>query len=328
MCSAAAACCHAEGLNATCRWLPRRVLDLTVSLMSDLKSLLEERRTMVDTKATTYREARDGHNEKARTARTARDELSGEVRELITEVKQQREVREQLNEIVRSKKEVRKEATERVRASRSKIEESRGPQPQQEEQGFGRRGRRERPVTLHSLRRDLDRLEREFEQGRHTGKNEKKVMERMKSIQKQIRDMKAAESSDTELGAASAELKQAQEEQEAAHHEVEEAAAAAQAAHDLMLKWHGQVDETRAKQERAHRELRSIKREADSAHHHYIVSLRCLHSVQDMLRAMRSADSGEGHRPTPRMEVSDLMGKLMAGETLSTDELMQLQRYD
>jgi len=179
--------------------------------MSDLKSLLEERRTMVDTKATTYREARDGHNEKARTARTARDELSGEVRELITEVKQQREVREQLNEIVRSKKEVRKEATDRVRSARSKIEESRGPQPQPEEQTFGRRGRRERPVTLHSLRRDLDRLEREFEQGRHTGKNEKKVMERMKSIQKQIRDMKAAEASDSELGAVSADLKQAQE---------------------------------------------------------------------------------------------------------------------
>ena len=95
--------------------------------MSDLKSLLEERRTMVDTKATTYREARDGHNEKARGARTARDELSGEVRELITEVKQQREVREQLNEIVRSKKEVRKEATDRVRAARAKIEESRAP---------------------------------------------------------------------------------------------------------------------------------------------------------------------------------------------------------
>jgi uncharacterized coiled-coil DUF342 family protein len=283
---------------------------------------------MVDTKATTYREARDGHNEKARTARTDRDELSGEVRELITEVKQQREVREQLNEIVRNKKEVRKEATERVRSARSKIEESRGPQPQPEEQPFGRRGRRERPVTLHSLRRDLDRLEREFEQGRHTGKNEKKVMERMKSIQKQIRDMKAAEASDTELGAVSADLKQAQEEQETAHQEVEEAAAAAQSAHDLMLKWHAQVDDTRAKQERAHRELRSIKREADSAHHHYIVSLRCLHSIQDMLRAMRSADSGESHRPTPRMEVSDLMGKLMSGETLSTDELMQLQRYD
>ena len=297
--------------------------DLTVNTMSDLKSLLEERRSMVDTKATTYREARDGHNEKARTARTARDELSGEVRELITEVKQQREVREQLNEIVRSKKEVRKQATDRVRAARAKIEESRAPQAPQEG-----RGRKERPVTIPGLRKDLQRLEREFEQGRHTGKNEKKVMERMKGIQKKIRDMKAAEASDTELGAVSADLKQAQEEQEAAHQEVEEAASAAQAAHDLMLKWHAQVDETRAKQERAHRELRSIKREADSAHHHYIVSLRCLHSIQDMLRAMRSADSGESHRPTPRMEVSDLMGKLMSGETLSTDELMQLQRYD
>jgi uncharacterized coiled-coil DUF342 family protein len=291
--------------------------------MTDLKALLEERRNMVDAKATAYRESRDAHNEKAREARSSRDQLTGEVRELIEEVKKQQVVRDQLNEIVRAKKDVRREATEKVRAARSTIEVTKGPV----EPTFDQRGRRERPVTLHSLRRDLDRLEREFEQGKHTGNNEKKVMERMKAIQKQIKDMKA-----TELGgdgaAGGADLKAAQEAQEAAHQEVEAAAQAAQDAHDLMLKWNAQVDETRAKQERAHRELRSIKREADTAHQQFAVAIRCLHSIQDMLRAMRNAEEGEGHRPTPRMEVSDLMGKLMSGETLSTEELMQLQRYD
>ena len=51
-----------------------------------------------------------------------------------------------------------------------------------------------------------------------------------------------------------------------------------------------------------------------------------LHS--DMLRAMRGASSGEGQRPSARVEVQDLMGKLMSRWTLSTEELMQLQRYD
>jgi uncharacterized coiled-coil DUF342 family protein len=43
---------------------------------------------------------------------------------------------------------------------------------------------------------------------------------------------------------------------------------------------------------------------------------------------MRGASAGAGQRPNARLEVQDLMGKLMSGETLSTDELMQLQRYD
>ena len=78
--------------------------------------------------------------------------------------------------------------------------------------------------------------------------------------------------------------------------------------------------------ETAHRGLRTSKKEADKAHHFYIVSLRCLHSIQDMLRAMRGA--GAGHKQSARVEVQDLMSKLMSGETLSTEELMQLQRFD
>ena len=191
----------------------------------------------------------------------------------------------------------------------------------------GPRGRREKKVTVHSLRREFERLEREMEMGKHLGQNEKKAMKRMKEIRAKIRDMQASEDNNGELKEARGMLREAMVEQEEAHVEVQKAAQAAQEAHELMLQWNKEVDRQREQAEDAHRELRKSKKEADKAHHFYIVSLRCLHSIQDMLRAMRGASSNDGQRGA-RVEVQDLMSKLMSGETLSTDELMQLQRFD
>ena len=121
------------------------------------------------------------------------------------------------------------------------------------------------------------------------------------------------------------ELKIALAEQEDAHEEVQTAANAAQEAHELMLQWNKEVDKQREKAESCHRELRKSKKEGDKAHHLYIVSLRCLHSIQDMSAAMSGNDVEEGGSKA-RVEVQDLMTKLMSGDTLSTEELMQLQK--
>ena len=295
--------------------------------MDELKPQLEERRKMVDEKATKYRTLRDECNDNSKKFTATRNEMNGEVRELIVQVREQREIREQMNEIVREKKSVRLEANKLVREAKDALNEAKGPEaaPQRDE---GRRGRRDRPDTIHSLRRELIRLENEFEMGRHTGKNETKVMKRMKEISAKIQKMKISEDSNTDLKESREALRIAMEAQETAHSAVEQAAEAAQEAHDLMLQWNKEVDNQREKAESAHRKLRTSKKEADKNHRAYIVSLRCLHSIQDMLRAMRGASAGAGQRPNARLEVQDLMGKLMSGETLSTDELMQLQRYD
>ena len=94
-----------------------------------------------------------------------------------------------------------------------------------------------------------------------------------------------------------------------------------------MLQWNKEVDKQREKAESCHRELRKSKKEADKAHHLYIVSLRCLHSAQDMLSAM-SGTAKVNSKSEARVEVQDLMSKLMSGDTLSTEELMQLQKFD
>ncbi|MGY8703088.1 MAG: hypothetical protein ACKVGY_02010, partial [Candidatus Poseidoniales archaeon] len=63
------------------------------------------------------------------------------------------------------------------------------------------------------------------------------------------------------------------------------------------------------------------KREADIMHNRYVVSLRCIHSMQDIINQMKSGEDGDD-----RVGISDLMTRLMSGDTLSTDELMSLQR--
>ena len=292
--------------------------------MAEIKEILDEKRKLVDQKATQYRTTRDDWNSRTKEHTVIRNELNAEVRELIQNVRQQREIREQMNELVREKKSIRSDANKEVKQAKSMLDSER---PEKEDHSSGYRGKREKKVTIHSLRRDLQKLESEFERGEHTGQNEKKVMKRMKEISSKIREMKTSEGSNGELKEARELLREAMAKQEAAHEEVQTAAVAAQEAHELMLQWNKEVDRQREQAESAHRQLRKSKEEADKAHHFYIVSLRCLHSIQDMLRAMRGAVTGDNQRGA-RVEVQDLMSKLMSGDTLTTDELMQLQRFD
>ena len=291
--------------------------------MAELKNLLEERRKMVDKKATLHREVRDDWNEKTKEFTTTRNELNNEVRELIVQVKEQRELRDQMNEMVRMKKKERDGANQAVREAKEAI---RGTQPDGPQE-FDKRGRPIRPDTVQSLTRTMERLEREFEQGKHQGKNEVKYFKKMKELSSKRKKLKELQTDSGETEGNES-LRVAAATQEAAHNAVKEAADAAQSAHDLMIEWNSEVERQREKAEASHRKLRHSKKEADKEHSLYIVSLRCLHSTQDILRAMRGASAGEGQRPTASNETQDLMAKLLSGDTLSTDELMQLQRFD
>jgi uncharacterized coiled-coil DUF342 family protein len=231
---------------------------------------------------------------------------------------------------VKDAKTLRAEKNEDVKAAKNTLRSLSG-EPERTEQRRGGRDwkKREKKETPATLRRKLERLEQEFEKGYHTGKNEDKVMAQMKNIQSQIRKMVDADDSNVELKDARDSLQVAIEAQENAHQAVTVAAETAQDAHDLMLKISEEVDRLREKADSAQSLVRRAKREADGAHQSYIVSLRCLHSIQDILRAQRNREEGVQEKDkggNARVGVQDLMSKLMAGETLSTEELMDLQR--
>jgi len=298
--------------------------------MSELKSLLQEKRKLVDKKATEYRQVRDDWNDRTKEHLGTRNNLNSEVRELITNVRTQRDLREQKNLEVREKKQVRSDCGDLVRAAKAKLALLRGDEgpPKYEGQGGRGRGRGEKKETIHSLQREQNRLEEEHMMGKHQGKNETKFFTRMKEIKKKLKDMKKSEDGNVELKQVREELRSAMESQEASHLEVTHSAEEAQQAHDLMIEWNDEVSRKREVAEEAHRRLRRSKKEADQAHHHYIVSIRCLHSTQNILRAIRGIESGTAPSKSSREGVQDLMSKLMSGETLSTEQLLELQRFD
>tara|TARA_B100000700_G_scaffold303693_1_gene375475 strand:- start:573 stop:1475 length:903 start_codon:yes stop_codon:yes gene_type:complete len=298
--------------------------------MEEILPKLEELRKIVDKKATSNRDVRDELNEKMRGFIGTRNSYNSQVRELISEVQRQKVIRDDANAAVRTAKNDRSEKNQLVRDAKDVIREL-SPESNQEQGRNDRRGRRNKEDTPASLRRKIQILENEFEMGKHVGSNEDKAMDRLKRMKRKLRDMSEKEDSNVELKEAREALRAAIEAQEISHQAVTEAASSAQEAHDLMLKLSEEVDRLREQADSSQAEVRRAKREADQAHQSYIVSLRCLHSILDIVRAHnnrgKDTDSGQGGKGAPaRVEVQDLMSKLMSGETLSTDELMALQR--
>ena len=296
--------------------------------MEQILPTLEELRQIVDKKATGSRENRDGLNDKMRGFIGTRNTYNSQVRELISEVQRQKVIRDEANSSVRTAKAERAEKNQLVRDAKQAIREM-SPESQQDRGRGGRRDRRSKEDTPASLRRKIEILESEFEMGKHVGSNEDKAMDRLKRMKRKLRDMAEKEDSNVELKGARLSLQEAIDAQEAAHQEVTLAAESAQEAHDLMLKLSEEVDRLREQADSSQAEVRKAKREADQAHQSYIVSLRCLHSILDIVRAHKNRDKvkvGQGKDAPARVEVQDLMSKLMSGETLSTEELMALQR--
>ena len=296
--------------------------------MEQLKPVLNELVKSLDGKASDNRDLRDNWNGKTREHLTTRNSFNAKVRELIAEVQRQKSIRDEANAAVRDAKAIRAEKNLGVKEAKKNLQSLTGESDNNSNSGR-RRDRRDRKETPMMMKKTLQRLEREFERGEHTGKNEVKVMEKMRMLQRKIRDMESAESSNSELKDARNALSIAIEEQEIAHQTVTTAADTAQEAHDLMIDLSNDVDSLREQADAAQSQVRKAKREADGAHQSYIVSLRCLHSIQDIMRAKRNLESGTvdaASEKKSRVGVQDLMERLMDGDELSVDDLMALQR--
>ena len=142
----------------------------------------------------------------------------------------------------------------------------------------------------------------------------------MKELSKILKDAKVQDAEDG-IGTLKRNQRDAKFAQAKAHDDVVIAVRDAQEAHDLMMELSEEVDRLRDIANKSQMEVTISKREADIMHNRYVVSLRCIHSMQDIINQMKSGEDGDD-----RVGISDLMTRLMSGDTLSTDELMSLQR--
>jgi uncharacterized coiled-coil DUF342 family protein len=290
----------------------------------EVRGLLQPLRDSIGSKSSSHRDTRDEWNGRVREFLDKRNEVNRQVKELINEVQAQKAIRDEANQRVKELKEVRAKHSEHLKEVREVLRAKMDEQRENLEERL--RNRAKRGPSAGRIRADMEKLEKQYMTGQFLGKRERDYHKKMKQMSEALK-----EATETQGGGEMRNLKDsvrdAERQQEDSHKSVERAVMRAQEAHDLMVELSEEVDRLREKANTAHTSLTKSKREADSLHSKYIVSLRCIHSIQDMMKAMELREKKEeDYDGQEKLELTDLMSKLMSGDTLSTDELMALRR--
>ena len=284
----------------------------------EVRTVLTPKSSSLDEKLSIFRDDRDTWNSKVKKYLTERNEINRQVKELISEVQNQKVIRDDANSKVKELKIIRAERSTTLKQLRTELQEKKpASEPKKQE-------KRERKRNERVIRSDIDKMDMKFNHGHFQGK-ERNFEREMKKLYQELKEIKAnkVENMFSEL---EGNVRKAAKSQEEAHKLVEEAVSTAQESHDLMIELSEEVDRLRAKANSSQEGVIRSKREADLLHNKYVVSLRSIHSIQDLFKAMNAQEKNLDDDTGSKLEVTDLMSRLMSGDTLSTDELMALQR--
>ena len=284
---------------------------------NEVRGVLTPKSTSLDEKLSEFRDDRDSWNAKVKKYLNERNEINRQVKELITEVQNQKVIRDDANSKVKELKIIRAERSKVLKELRAELQEKRPAEQKKEE-------KREKKRNERSIRSDIEKMDLKFNYGHFQGK-EKNFEREMKKLYQELKEVKQQKKKNI-FSELESQIRKAAKSQEEAHKLVENAVNTAQESHDLMIELSEEVDRLRAKANASQEGVIRSKREADSLHNKYVVSLRSIHSIQDLFKAMVAQEKNDEDDDGSKLEVTDLMSRLMSGDTLSTEELMALQR--
>jgi phosphoserine phosphatase len=280
---------------------------------SNFGAVFEEKTESVSKKLSNFKNQRDDLNTEVRGKLDKRNEINSQVKELITEVQKQKALRNEANGKVAELRKVRLEKTNQLKVIRNKLRNSTEKIDQDH-------NKKKKGPSSRKIKEQMNKLEWRHQTGQISPSKEKGFFSTMKRLQTEFNSLKRKESESN--SAVLKEVRQAEKRQQKAHDAVTEASEKSEEAHSLMMELSNEVDRLRGLANSEHMGLTSTKGDADDLHNKYIISLRCIHSMQDILKISGS----KKEKDLERVDVSDLMSRLMEGQTLSDEDMMLLQR--
>ena len=284
----------------------------------EVREVLTPKSTSLDEKLSEFREDRDIWNAKVKKYLTERNKINRQVKELISEVQNQKLIRDEANSKVKELKIIRAERSTSLKQLRAELQEKK---PAEENKKVEKKDKKRNERTIRS---EIEKMDMRFTYGHFDGK-ERNFERQMKKLYQELKEVKQQKKENI-FSELESQIRKAARLQEDAHRLVEDAVTTAQESHDLMIELSEEVDRLRAKANSSQEGVIRSKREADLLHNKYVVSLRSIHSIQDLFKAMNAQEKNLEHDDGGKLGVTDLMSRLMSGDTLSTEELMALQR--
>lgn len=280
---------------------------------SNIGSVFENKTAVVSRQLSIFKTQRDEMNVEVREKLDRRNEINGQVKELIVEVQKQKSLRNDANLKVAELRKIRLEKTNELKEIRAKLRTS-------IENNVNTNLKKKAGNSSRKIREQMNKLEWRHQTGQINPKKEKDFFSTMKRLQSEFNKLKKEE--DESSSSVLKEVKQAEKKQQKAHDAVTDASEKSEEAHSLMMELSNEVDRLRGLANTEHIGLTTTKAEADRLHNMYIISLRCIHSMQDIMKMAGTKKEDDSER----VDVSDLMSRLMEGQTLSDEDMMLLQR--
>jgi uncharacterized coiled-coil DUF342 family protein len=273
----------------------------------------------LQSKANLLRRERDRLNDEARKHAEERDGFNAQVRGLVNQANEHKKRRDEMNDGVKRSKEARDEANKAADESQKAADAMRR---EQMPEGVG-------GDSVLKLKKEARQLEMDHMTKVFTPAKEKALMERLKEIGKVLKAKESALRANPELASALGKAEELREKAEKAHAKVGEMAEKAQGEHDAMIKLYKSSDKLRKQADKLQEKFVVSKMEADKIHKAYIEYVNAIHAIEDAdaVASGGQARSGGATSQAQNEAAAELVfQKFKAGEKLSTEDLLTLQK--
>ena len=265
-------------------------------------------------KAEELRVARDELNLKSQTHASERNDLNVKAKEYMDEVHMYRDRRNGLNVEVGQIRDERNEVTEKVNSLKDSFLSLKRKR-------FS--GRNLPPISR--LRKQIQELEIKQMTTPLTTDKERALVDEISSLQNKIKQHDDLIETDTEVLDARDTFREAENKRRELSKSMQKSRQEAQTAHHSMKDSLRLNRSTRRKADAAQRAFVKAKEKADIVHNEYIEYLRGMQEI-DRMTASQGRSGSLADQKASAASAEDLFAKFLAGEKLSTEQLMIIQK--
>ncbi len=278
---------------------------------------IEAKRSKLNRQAEIHRSTRDKLNAEARKWVEERDKLNDQVRKLVDRANAHRETRDQLNVQVQTSKQDREEWNTKALEYMAQVNH------------LKRKYLPKDGTSLSKLKRERNALEfRQMTQVLKADK-EKALMEQLGQIQRQIKEREGILNDNSDVTTTMALEREARDKAEEAHRMVGVNADMAQVEHDSMLELFFERDKVRKEADKAQEKFIEAKMASDEEHKSHVEIITQVHDIDKILTGIHQRKTRarkDKEESVAKAVADDVFGRFRAGEKLSTEDLMMLQK--
>lgn len=280
---------------------------------------LKERRAEIIKRAEEYKIRRTELNSEASKWSELRDELNARIKVATEKAKTFKLQREEYEELIVSKKAKRDELNKKMSSCYLAVKKRRKKSDMQSIQSFERLKDRIAELELKQQVEVIGRAE------------ERKLVARITELRRELDRLEKKLWKDVKLAESMRNAEKYRKEADKYHEEVINLVKLSRECHDKMVDHFKEADRIRKKADSAHLLFLEAQKEADESHKRYIRYIRDVRDFDRVISGLQRKiwdDWGFRERIEAKKKAKGIYERFKEGEKLSTEDLMQMQRFE